>query len=145
MNVEGGSETKKEIEREDEVQVMKEGDGDDDDHDEDAKRMQPWHKQITVRGVMASVLIGSIFSVIAMKLNLTTGITPNLNVSAALLAFIFIKAWSKTIQKFGLVSAPFTKQENTMIQTCVVACYSIAVGGWFSLRLSATVTLNLEI
>ncbi|KAL0295274.1 UNVERIFIED_CONTAM: Metal-nicotianamine transporter YSL1 [Sesamum angustifolium] len=66
-----------------------------------------------------------------MKLNLTTGITPNLNVSAALLAFIFIRTWNKLIQKTGIVSAPFTKQENTMIQTCVVACYSIAVGGGF--------------
>lgn len=126
MNEEGGSEPKKEIEREreDEVQVSKAG-----DDEEDMKRLQPWNKLITARGVIASVLIGSIFSVIAMKLNLTTGITPNLNVSAALLAFIFIRAWSKIVQKFGLVSKPFTKQENTMIQTCVVACYSIAVGG----------------
>ncbi|KAH6778719.1 YELLOW STRIPE like 1 [Perilla frutescens var. hirtella] len=126
MNVETGSDTKKEIERDDEVQVF-EGGGD----DEDLKRLQPWHKQITVRGVIASVVIGSIFSVIAMKLNLTTGITPNLNVSAALIAFIFIRTWSKFIRKIGFVSAPFTKQENTMIQTCIVACYSIAVGGGF--------------
>ncbi|PIN07234.1 hypothetical protein CDL12_20202 [Handroanthus impetiginosus] len=98
---------------------------------EDSKRLQPWTKLMTVRGLIASVLIGSTFSIIAMKLNLTTGITPNLNVSAALLAFIFIRTWSKIIEKIGLVSKPFTKQENTMIQTCVVACYSIAVGGGF--------------
>lgn len=126
MNVENRSETKKEIEGEEEVKVF-EGGGD----DEELKRLQPWNKQITVRGVIASVLIGSIFSVIAMKLNLTTGITPNLNVSAALIAFIFIRTWSKFIRKIGFVSAPFTKQENTMIQTCIVACYSIAVGGGF--------------
>lgn len=89
----------------------------------------PWKKQITVRGLVASVLIGSVFSVIAMKLVLTTGITPHFNVSAALVAFIFIKAWTKGLHKMGLVSAPFTKQENTMIQTCSVACYSIALGG----------------
>lgn len=124
MNVEGSGSERKEISREDEVQVFN-----DDDDDEDLKRVEPWQKQITLRGVIASVLIGSIFSVIAMKLNLTTGITPNLNVSAALLAFIFIRTWTKFLRKIGLVSAPFTKQENTMIQTCVVACYSIAVGG----------------
>ncbi|KAL2547584.1 Metal-nicotianamine transporter YSL1 [Forsythia ovata] len=99
--------------------------------EEDPKRLQPWTKQITLRGVIASVLIGSMFSVIAMKLNLTTGITPNLNVSAALLAFVFVRTWKKLLQKTGMVSIPFTKQENTMIQTCAVACYSIAVGGGF--------------
>ncbi|GFP94154.1 metal-nicotianamine transporter ysl1 [Phtheirospermum japonicum] len=99
--------------------------------EEEVRRVQPWQKQITVRGIIASVVIGSIFSVIAMKLNLTTGITPNLNVSAALLAFVFMRTWSKALHKFGIYSSPFTKQENTMIQTCVVACYSIAVGGGF--------------
>ncbi|KAL8552889.1 hypothetical protein ACS0TY_001536 [Phlomoides rotata] len=108
--------------------------GDDDDEEkeeEDSTVVEAWQKQITTRGVVASVLIGSVFSVIAMKLNLTTGITPNLNVSAALLAFILIRTWTKLMGKFGIVSAAFTKQENTMIQTCVVACYSIAVGGGF--------------
>ncbi|CAA3003118.1 metal-nicotianamine transporter YSL1 isoform X1 [Olea europaea subsp. europaea] len=99
--------------------------------EEDLKRLQPWTKQITLRAVIASILIGSTFSVIAMKLNLTTGITPNLNVSAALLAFVFIRTWKRLLQKTGIVSIPFTKQENTMIQTCAVACYSIAVGGGF--------------
>ncbi|CAH9077298.1 unnamed protein product [Cuscuta epithymum] len=89
----------------------------------------PWNKQITVRGVIASAVIGSIFSVIAMKLDLTTGITPNFNISAALLGFIFIRTWTKLLRRLGVSSTPFTRQENTMIQTCAVACYSIAVGG----------------
>nr|GMD98660.1 metal-nicotianamine transporter YSL1-like [Ipomoea batatas] len=92
-------------------------------------RLPPWNKQITVRGVVASAVIGCIYSVIAMKLNLTTGITPNFNVSAALLAFIFVRTWTKLLSKLGISSAPFTRQENTMIQTCAVACYSIAIGG----------------
>lgn len=137
--MESGSD-RKEISREEEVQqVFKEGENDDDGDGEDyLKKVEPWQKQITVRGVIASVLIGSIFSVIAMKLNLTTGITPNLNVSAALLAFIFIRIWNKFLHKIGVVSAPFTKQENTMIQTCVVACYSIAVGGSLSISSSSS-------
>ncbi|KAI4968370.1 hypothetical protein ZWY2020_058025 [Hordeum vulgare] len=32
---------------------------------------------------------------------------------------------------FGVVSKPFTKQENTVIQTCVVACYGLATSGGF--------------
>lgn len=94
-------------------------------------RMQPWTKQLTIRGVVVSIMIGTIYSIIAMKLNLTTGLVPNLNVSAALLAFMFIRTWTKVLQKSGFVSKPFTRQENTMIQTCAVACYSIAVGGSF--------------
>lgn len=93
-------------------------------------RVPPWTRQITVRGLIMSSIIGCIYSVIAMKLCLTTGITPNFNVSAALLAFIFVRTWSKVMQKLGMKSAPFTRQENTMIQTCAVACYSIALGGY---------------
>lgn len=100
-----------------------------DEFSEYSKRIPPWTRQITVRGVIASALIGSIYSIIAMKLNLTTGLTPNLNVSAALLAFIFIRTWTKLLEKLGIATVPFTRQENTMIQTCSVACYGIAVGG----------------
>lgn len=64
-----------------------------------------------------------------MKLNLTTGMVPNLNVSAALLAFVFVRSWTKVLEKAGFVSKPFSRQENTIIQTCAVACYSIAVSG----------------
>ncbi|KAL2226915.1 UNVERIFIED_CONTAM: Metal-nicotianamine transporter YSL3 [Sesamum indicum] len=98
---------------------------------DDVKRIPPWKKQITIRGIVASLLIGIIYSVIVMKLNLTTGLVPNLNVSAALLAFVFIRTWTKLLQKAKFTTTPFTRQENTVIQTCAVACYSIAVGGGF--------------
>lgn len=96
---------------------------------EDMSRITPWTRQITIRGLVASLVIGIIYSVIVMKLNLTTGLVPNLNVSAALLAFVFVRTWTKVLQKAGIVSTPFTRQENTIIQTCAVACYSISVGG----------------
>ncbi|KAK3000347.1 hypothetical protein RJ639_022470 [Escallonia herrerae] len=113
----------KEVEREDMEEER--------DEPEDVKRIPPWTKHITIRGIVASLVIGVIYSVIVMKLNLTTGLVPNLNVSAALLAFVFIRTWTKLIQKAGFVSTPFTRQENTIVQTCAVACYSIAVGGGF--------------
>nr|KYP50603.1 Metal-nicotianamine transporter YSL3 [Cajanus cajan] len=69
-----------------------------------------------------------------MKLNLTTGLVPNLNVSVALLGFVFIRAWTTVLAKAKIVSTPFTKQENTIIQTCAVACYSIAVGEGFTTK-----------
>lgn len=125
MELEGKE--KKEIEREDHHL-----EGLSADHDEAAegqKRIQPWTQQITVRGIVVSIIIGTMYSVIAMKLNLTTGVVPNLNVSAALLAFVFVRTWIKLLHRAGIVSKPFTRQENTMIQTCAVACYSIALGG----------------
>ncbi|KAG5075764.1 hypothetical protein AAZX31_20G203600 [Glycine max] len=93
---------------------------------------QPWTEQITVRGLFVSMIIGITFSIIVMKLNLTTGMVPNCNVSAALLAFVFIRTWTKLLHKAGFVAKPFSRQENTIIQTCAVACYSIAVGGGFA-------------
>ncbi|KAG6688189.1 hypothetical protein I3842_11G112300 [Carya illinoinensis] len=122
MNMEEAKE-KKEIEREDL------GGHEPFEKPEGSKEIQPWRNQITIRGLVVSVMIGTMYSVIAMKLTLTTGITPNLNVSAALLAFVFVRTWIKVLEKAGFVSKPFTRQENTMIQTCAVACYSIAVGG----------------
>ncbi|KAF9597661.1 hypothetical protein IFM89_020541 [Coptis chinensis] len=95
------------------------------------KEIPPWTKQITVRGLVASFVIGVLYSVVIMKLNLTTGIAPNLNVSAALVAFVFIQSWTKVLQKAGIVAIPFTKQENAVIQTCTAACYAISSGGGF--------------
>ncbi|XP_058206245.1 metal-nicotianamine transporter YSL3-like [Rhododendron vialii] len=118
-----GVEEMSQIERENSEEVQ--------ENREEIKRIPPWTKQITTRGIVASLLIGIIYSVIVMKLSLTTGLVPNLNVSAALLAYVFIRTWTKLIQKTGIVSTPFTRQENTLIQTCAVACYSISFGGGF--------------
>ncbi|XP_074575492.1 putative metal-nicotianamine transporter YSL9 [Curcuma longa] len=95
------------------------------------KGIPPWSKQITLRGLAASLAIGMIYSVVVMKLNLTTGLVPTLNVSAALLAFVVLRTWTKLLHKIGVTTTAFTRQENTVVQTCAVACYSIAVGGGF--------------
>ncbi|KAK6947990.1 Oligopeptide transporter, OPT superfamily [Dillenia turbinata] len=115
---------KKEIERED-LEVQR-------GESEDTEKTLPWQKQITLRGIIASFVIGSVYSIISMKLNLTTGLAPNLNVSAGLLAYVVIQTWTKMLQRGGFSPLPFTKQENTMIQTCIVACYSIAYAGGFA-------------
>ncbi|XP_010253882.1 PREDICTED: probable ribose-5-phosphate isomerase 2 [Nelumbo nucifera] len=60
------------------------------------------------------------------KLNLTVGIIPSLNVVAGLLDFFFVKSWTGFLSKLGFSIAPFTRQENTVIQSCIVACYGLA-------------------
>ncbi|KAL5148387.1 Metal-nicotianamine transporter YSL1 [Glycine soja] len=123
-NLETGGEDKKlEIEKEKEVESQVEV------ADTESK---PWKEQITVRGLVVSMVLGIIYSIIAMKLNLSAGIVPNFNASAALLAFLFVRSWNKVLQKAGFISKPFTRQENTIIQTCAVSCYSIAVHGGFA-------------
>ncbi|XVF53155.1 hypothetical protein PTKIN_Ptkin05aG0077600 [Pterospermum kingtungense] len=124
MSMEEVNDKKENLQRESLEEVQEETEG--------ARTIQPWTKQITVRGVIVSILIGTIYSVIVMKVNLTTGLAPNFNVSVALVAFLFIRTWKKVVQKAGFTSKPFTRQENTMIQTCAVACYSIAAGGGFA-------------
>ena len=101
---------------------------------DESEGSRTWTEQVTIRGIIVSILIGAIYSIIAMKLNLTTGLIPNFNVSAALLAFVLVQTWTKVLQKAGFVVRPFTRQENTMIQTCAVACYSVAIGGLIRLR-----------
>ncbi|KAL6565469.1 putative metal-nicotianamine transporter ysl7 [Orobanche hederae] len=85
-----------------------------------------WNKQITLRAIVTSIILSVVFTFIVMKLNLTTGVIPSLNVAAGLLGFAILKAYSALLNKFGLLKQPFTRQENTVIQTCVVASSGIA-------------------
>ncbi|XP_044967356.1 probable metal-nicotianamine transporter YSL16 [Hordeum vulgare subsp. vulgare] len=96
-----------------------------------AERVPPWREQVTVRGMVAALLIGVVYTVIVMKLSLTTGLVPTLNVSAALLAFLALRGWTHALHRLGIASRPFTRQENTVVQTCAVACYTIGFGGGF--------------
>lgn len=90
-----------------------------------------WRNQLTVRAFVVSFALSILFSFIVMKLNLTTGIIPSLNVSAGLLGFFFVKTWTKFLEKSNMLRQPFTRQENTVIQTCVVASSGIAFSGGF--------------
>lgn len=95
------------------------------------KVVPPWQRQLTFRAFVVSLILSVLFTFIVMKLNLTTGVIPSLNVSAGLLGFFFVKTWTKILDGFGILKQPFTRQENTVIQTCVVASAGIAFSGEF--------------
>ncbi|KAG7577634.1 Oligopeptide transporter OPT superfamily [Arabidopsis thaliana x Arabidopsis arenosa] len=97
----------------------------------ESREVPSWTKQLTLRAFVVSFMLSILFSFIVMKLNLTTGIIPSLNVSAGLLGFFFVKTWTKMLHRSGLLKQPFTRQENTVIQTCVVASSGIAFSGGF--------------
>ncbi|KAF2290572.1 hypothetical protein GH714_014480 [Hevea brasiliensis] len=103
----------------------------------EAKEVPPWQNQLTLRAFVVSFILGILFSFIVMKLNLTTGVIPSLNVSAGLLGFFLVKTWTKLLHRAGLLKQPFTRQENTVIQTCVVATSGIAFSGGFGSYLFA--------
>jgi hypothetical protein len=48
------------------------------------QRVPSWREQLTVRAFVVSFFLAVMFSVIVMKLNLTIGVIPSLNVSAGL-------------------------------------------------------------
>ncbi|CAH9094879.1 unnamed protein product [Cuscuta epithymum] len=96
-----------------------------------SEKVLSWRDQLTLRALVVSLVLSILFTFIVMKLNLTTGIIPSLNVSAGLLGFFFLKTWTKLLGKSGLLKQPFTRQENTVIQTCVVASSGIAFSGGF--------------
>ncbi|KAM7509276.1 hypothetical protein LguiA_019729 [Lonicera macranthoides] len=98
---------------------------------DDFDAIPEWKDQITIRGLVVSALLGTLFCIITHKLNLTVGIIPSLNVAAGLLGFFFVKSWTGVMSKLGFSVRPFTRQENTVIQTCVVACYGLAFSGGF--------------
>lgn len=49
------------------------------------------------------------------------GVSP-LNIPAAMLSLFLLKIWTHILRRFDVFHQPFTRQENTIIQTCVVAC-----------------------
>jgi len=93
------------------------------------KGVPSWREQLTVRAFVVGSLLAVVFNVILMKIDLTTGINPSLNVCASLVSYFLVRVWTKAIESCGLLKQPFTRQENTVIQTCVVSAYGIAFSG----------------
>lgn len=110
----------------------------------EGKKVPSWQEQLTIRAFGVSLILSVLFTFIVMKLNLTTGIIPSLNVSAGLLGFFFVKTWTKILDKAGLLRQPFTRQENTVIQTCVVASSGIAFSGKFPSSLFTTLLILIN-
>ncbi|CAL5189857.1 unnamed protein product [Lathyrus oleraceus] len=90
-----------------------------------------WKKQVTVRAILVSLVLSVLFTFVVMKLTLTTGLTPSLNVSSGLLGLMIVKTWTALLTKAGIVNQPFKRQEHVVIRTCVAASTGIAITGGF--------------
>ncbi|CAN6271167.1 unnamed protein product [Urochloa humidicola] len=108
--------------------------------------VQAWTEQISVRSVVASILLGTVLSSVGMNLVFMSGVVPSLNIPAAMLSLFLLKIWTHILQRFDVFHQPFTRQENTVIQTCVVACASmVSSGGFGSFMLSMSPKEAMEI
>ncbi|KAF0924973.1 hypothetical protein E2562_015037 [Oryza meyeriana var. granulata] len=93
----------------------------------------PWREQLTLRRVVVAAVLGSLLCVVIHRLNLTVGIIPALNVASGLLAFFLATAWRGAAGRLALGQGrPFSRQENTVIQTCAIACGSLAFSVLFA-------------
>ncbi|AQK61102.1 putative metal-nicotianamine transporter YSL7 [Zea mays] len=88
---------------------------------------------ITARAIAASFILGVALCAVAMKISLNSGFLPSLTVPAGLVGFYLVRAWIRALDCCFQVphQLPFTRQENTVIQTCVVACSAITFSGGF--------------
>lgn len=111
--------------------------GNPDDADHLAVEDGPWYRQITLRSLVFGTLLGVLFAVITNKLNLTAGIIPSLGMAATLLGYFAMNGWSRLVRRCGFESAPFSQQENTMMQTFISACAGAAFSGGFGSYLIA--------
>lgn len=77
--------------------------------------LPPWHKQITLRGIVVGFLMSGIFIIITLKLALgSAGIVPSLSIPGGLLSFVSLKLWTVMGKRLGLsrfaVFGPFGMQ-----------------------------------
>ncbi|KAG9405496.1 hypothetical protein AC1031_003387 [Aphanomyces cochlioides] len=86
------------------------------------------HPQITAKALLVGTIIGAFVSVLAMYYGLKVGVVPSLNILAGVGGFMLLR-WLMKIRVFKGV---FTVQENVVIQTCAVACYSLASQAGFT-------------
>jgi len=66
-----------------------------------------------------------------------SGYMPFLTIPAGLLGFFLSRMWTRLLDGCEVLQLPFTRQENTVIQTFVVACSNIAYSGGFGSYLLA--------
>uniref|UniRef100_A0A0D9UYU2 Uncharacterized protein n=1 Tax=Leersia perrieri TaxID=77586 RepID=A0A0D9UYU2_9ORYZ len=97
----------------------------------------PWWQQVTARSVAVSAVLGTMFSFMSMRTGLTVGMVPSFNMSASLLSYFVVRSWTQLMSRCGVASRPFTRQENVVVQTCVISCATLSLYGGFTSYLVA--------
>lgn len=80
---------------------------------------------LTVKALIAGVLVGGFCSFLALYYSLKTGVIPSLNILSGLGGFLIVRLFLR----LGIFRGIFTPQENAVVQTIAVACYAVSSTG----------------
>nr|XP_023886796.1 probable metal-nicotianamine transporter YSL7 [Quercus suber] len=96
------------------------------------KAIPTWRNQLTIRAFVVSIVLGTLFTALAMKQSLYSGNFNPINMYAGIVGFSCIKTWIMIIDKCGILGPPLTRQENTLIQATVLGITGVTSSGGLS-------------
>lgn len=86
-------------------------------------------EQVTVRSMAIAVVLAAILSLVTLRIYMTVGVVGALNMPTNVLSFFSVKSLVSLQRRYGIAAAPFTRQENIFLQTCVITCVNTALSG----------------
>ncbi|CAN6360643.1 unnamed protein product [Urochloa humidicola] len=86
-------------------------------------------EQVTVRSMAIAVVLAAVFSLVTLRIYMTIGVVGALNMPANVLSYFSVKSLVAMLRRYGITAAPFTRQENIFLQTCVITCVNMAISG----------------
>ena len=95
------------------------------------KAIPTWRNQLTIRAFVVSIVLGTLFTALAMKQSLHSGTFNPINMYAGIVGFSCIKTWIMIIDKCGILGPPLTRQENTLIQATVLGITGVTASGTY--------------
>ena len=86
-------------------------------------------RQVTLRSMAIAAVLATIFSLVTLRIYMTIGVVGALNMPANVLGYFSVKSLVAMLRRYGIAAAPFTRQENIFLQTCVMTCVNVAISG----------------
>uniref|UniRef100_A0A3B5ZT58 Uncharacterized protein n=1 Tax=Triticum aestivum TaxID=4565 RepID=A0A3B5ZT58_WHEAT len=84
-------------------------------------------EQVTPRAVIVSVVLSIVFGFVILKIHMSTGVVPGMNMAVSVLSFTLLKWFVSLVRTCGLSTSPFTRQENLLVLTTVVTVINLAI------------------
>uniref|UniRef100_A0A0D9WED8 Uncharacterized protein n=1 Tax=Leersia perrieri TaxID=77586 RepID=A0A0D9WED8_9ORYZ len=96
---------------------------------------------VTLRSMAVSVVLSIVFCFVGMKIQMSAGIVPALNMPASILSFFLLKWLIRLLQRCGFAMLPFTRQENMFLLTCVITCLNLSLTSGFATNIIAMTSI----
>ncbi|KAL6624471.1 hypothetical protein ACP70R_031792 [Stipagrostis hirtigluma subsp. patula] len=92
--------------------------------------------QVTLRAIVIAAVLGVVFCFVALRIHMTAGLVPALNMPSSVLSFFFLK-WTVALLKSCGIDKMSTRQENLFVLTSVSTCINMALCGGFATYVTA--------